>query len=213
MPRAAGSPSARARRGRAPAARELRARGRNTRRKLLDAGAQVFATKGYHAARVDDIVKGAKASHGTFYLYFKNKEELFAALASEVGEEMRALAESLTPLAPTPESRAELAAWISRLAALYEDRGPVIRAWTEAEIGGREFGRLGTDVLSQFARVLMRRIAEVAPGDLDPTIASLALVAMLERMNYYALTKQVQVEREAMVETLARVVHATLFGI
>ena len=37
------------------------------------------------------------------------------------------------------------------------------QAWTEAEIGGSEFGRLGTDVLSQFTRVLHRRIAAVAP--------------------------------------------------
>ena len=69
-------------------------------RQLLDAGAEVFAAKGYHAARVDDIVKLAETSHGTFYLYFSNKEELFRALAAEVADEMQALAESLGPLEP-----------------------------------------------------------------------------------------------------------------
>src|SRR5262249_12804599 len=49
--------------------RELRARGRRTMRKLLDAGVEIFAQRGFHAARVDDIVKLAKTSHGTFYLY------------------------------------------------------------------------------------------------------------------------------------------------
>jgi len=43
-------------------------------------------------------VKLAKTSHGTFYLYFSNKEELFRALAAEVAEEMQALAEALEPL-------------------------------------------------------------------------------------------------------------------
>ena len=57
-------------------------------RQLLDAGGEVFATKGYYAARVDDIVKLAETSHGTFYLYFANKEELFRALAAEVSDEM-----------------------------------------------------------------------------------------------------------------------------
>src|SRR6266508_923112 len=67
--------------------RELRARGRRTMRKLLDAGVEIFARRGFHAARVDDIVKLAKTSHGTFYLYFSNKEELFRALARDlVGE-------------------------------------------------------------------------------------------------------------------------------
>src|SRR5205823_9576442 len=53
--------------------RELRARGQRTVRKLLDAGIEVFGTKGYFPARVDDIVKVARTSHGTFYLYFANK--------------------------------------------------------------------------------------------------------------------------------------------
>ncbi len=192
--------------------RELRARGRLTKRKLLDAGAQVFATKGYFATRVDDIVKVARTSHGTFYLYFANKEELFRALAGEVADAMRELAERLEPLRPDPAGRVELRAWIAQLGDLYEHYGPVIRAWTEAEIGGSEVGRLGTDVLTQFTRVLSHRIAEVAPADLDAAVASLALVAMLERLNYYVLSRQVRVDRDAMIDTLARVMHASLFG-
>ena len=78
--------------------RELRAQGRKTMRKLTDAAMRVFAERGYQATRVDDIVRAARASHGTFYLYFANKEELFRALAAEVADEMRALAESLGPL-------------------------------------------------------------------------------------------------------------------
>src|SRR3954462_11474318 len=98
MPRAGGSQPAASRRG-VGATRELRARGRNTKRRLLDAGETVLASKGYHATRVDDVVKVAQTSHGTFYLYFANKEELFRALAAEVAEEMQALAEALEPLA------------------------------------------------------------------------------------------------------------------
>src|SRR5690349_21936859 len=76
------SPSAR---GGVPAQeRELRAQGRKTMRKLLEAGIKVFGRRGYHAARVDDIVKEARTSHGTFYLYFSNKEDLFRALLHDV---------------------------------------------------------------------------------------------------------------------------------
>ncbi len=192
--------------------RELRARGRNTKRRLLDAGATVLATKGYHATRVDDVVKLAETSHGTFYLYFSNKEELFRALATEVAEEMQVLAEALEPLRAGAAGRAELQRWVAQFVELYRRHGPVIRAWTEAEIGGSEFGRLGTDLLTQFTGVIVARIGEVAPPDLDPAIASLVLVAMLERLNYYALTNQVKVKPDAIAETLARVTHASLFG-
>jgi len=63
--------------------RELRSQGKQTMAKLLDAGLQVLTERGYHAARVDDIVRMADTSHGTFYLYFANKEDLFRALATE----------------------------------------------------------------------------------------------------------------------------------
>jgi AcrR family transcriptional regulator len=192
--------------------RELRARGQRTMRKLLDAGAEVFATRGYHAARVDDIVKVARTSHGTFYLYFANKEDLFRALVEEVTDEMHTLASSLGPLTPGPEGRRELEEWIQRFTDLYMHYGPVIRAWTEAEIGSHEFGRLGTDVMTRFTRVLADRIATAAPHDLDPVITALAIVAMLERLNYYVLASQVPVSKEQIVPTLARVTHAALFG-
>ncbi|MDT5102883.1 MAG: hypothetical protein QOI25_396 [Mycobacterium sp.] len=211
MPRAGGNQPA-ARRRAVSEPRELRARGRNTKRRLLDAGATVLAAKGYHATRVDDVVKLAETSHGTFYLYFSNKEELFRALAAEVAEDMQALAEALGPLRAGPAGRARLQQWITEFVELYRKHGPVIRAWTEAEIGGSEFGRLGTDLLTQFTGVIVARISEVAPADLDPAIASLVLVAMLERLNYYALTNQVRVEPDAIAETLARVTHASLFG-
>jgi len=172
----------------------------------------VLASKGYHSTRVDDIVKLAQTSHGTFYLYFSNKEELFRALAAEVAQEMQTLAEELPPLRAGATGRVRLQRWITQFVDLYRRHGPVIRAWTEAEIGGSEFGRLGTDLLTQFTRVIVARIGEVAPGDVDPTIATLAVVAMLERLNYYALTNQVHIEPDAMAETLARVTHAALFG-
>jgi AcrR family transcriptional regulator len=172
----------------------------------------VLASKGYHATRVDDVVKLAQTSHGTFYLYFSNKEELFRALAAEVAEEMQALAEAMEPLRAGATGRARLQRWIKQFVEVYERHGPVIRAWTEAEIGGSEFGRLGTDLLTQFTGVIVARIEEVAPADLDPTIATLVIVAMLERLNYYALTNQVRIEPDAIAETLARVTHAALFG-
>jgi AcrR family transcriptional regulator len=199
--------------GGAPArTRELRARGQRTLRRLLDAGVEVFAKRGYHAARVDDIVKVARTSHGTFYLYFSNKEDLFRALAEEVAGEMQVLAESLGPLGPSPADRAELRAWIEQFADLYGRYGPVVRAWTEAEISSDDFGRLGNDVLAGFARVLTDRIREAAPAGVDPQIAALALVAMLERLNYYVLSAQVAVDRDRMVDTLARVTQAALFS-
>ena len=80
-------------------------------RRLLDAGMRVFADRGFHAARVDDIVRVARTSHGTFYLYFTNKEDLLRALATECGLEMSGLADTLGPVALDAEGYAELRAF------------------------------------------------------------------------------------------------------
>src|SRR5215831_16798195 len=50
------------------------------RQVLLHAARDVFATKGYHNAKVDDIVASAKVAKGTFYLYFPDKRSVFAEL-------------------------------------------------------------------------------------------------------------------------------------
>jgi AcrR family transcriptional regulator len=191
--------------------RELRARGQRTMRRLLDAGIGVFATRGYHSARVDDIVKAAKTSHGTFYLYFANKEDLFQALVADVADELAVLNASLGELGRNELGRAELREWLGRFADMYEHYGPVIRTWTEAELDSSGVGRLGTDVLGELTTTLATRAA-AAGTDLDPQLAAMAAVAMIERFNYFVLSRQVAANRDEMLDTLAGVVHRALFG-
>lgn len=51
---------------------------------LLSAARDVFATKGYHDAKIDDIVASAKVAKGTFYLYFPDKRSVFAELVDSL---------------------------------------------------------------------------------------------------------------------------------
>jgi AcrR family transcriptional regulator len=50
------------------------------RLELLRAARDVFSTKGYHAAKIDDIVTRAGVAKGTFYLYFSDKRSVFVEL-------------------------------------------------------------------------------------------------------------------------------------
>jgi AcrR family transcriptional regulator len=51
-----------------------------TRQRILDAAVRVFAAKGYHEARVDDIVDASGTSKGAVYFHFPSKQEIFLAL-------------------------------------------------------------------------------------------------------------------------------------
>lgn len=55
----------------------------NNRAAILDAARHVFAESGYGAATVRDIIRRTGLASGTFYNYFKSKEEVFEALQDE----------------------------------------------------------------------------------------------------------------------------------
>ena len=192
--------------------RELRARGQRTVRRLLDAGVEVLADRGYHGTRVDDIVTAARTSHGTFYLYFSNKEDLFRDLLEDEASTMSAHAESLGPLTPDDAGREELRRWIAGFGELYRRYDSVIRAWVEAEIDTHAFGQLGADLLAGFAGVLTDRIEAASHVVGDPAAAAVVVVGMIERCNYYESVGQIRANSDDLVDTLTAVVHACLFG-
>jgi AcrR family transcriptional regulator len=47
---------------------------------ILDAGREVFAELGYEGTTVRDIIRRTRLASGTFYNYFKSKDEVFHAL-------------------------------------------------------------------------------------------------------------------------------------
>ncbi|MBK1812343.1 TetR/AcrR family transcriptional regulator [Clostridium sp. YIM B02505] len=54
---------------------------------ILETAIKVFSVNGYHSTTVKDVVDAADISVGTFYFYFKNKEDLFDTLYDDVSEE------------------------------------------------------------------------------------------------------------------------------
>jgi AcrR family transcriptional regulator len=50
---------------------------------ILDAAREVFGELGYEAATVRDIIRRTGLAAGTFYNYYRSKEEVFAALADD----------------------------------------------------------------------------------------------------------------------------------
>jgi AcrR family transcriptional regulator len=73
-------PAARRQRRHAPA--EVR------RAQILEAALECFATRGYHTATMDDLVRASGLSKGTLYWHFSSKEEVFLALFDRFVEEL-----------------------------------------------------------------------------------------------------------------------------
>lgn len=65
-----------------PIGKRERAKAAN-RHAILVAARRVFAELGYEVATVRDIIRGTDLASGTFYNYFRSKEEVFEALADD----------------------------------------------------------------------------------------------------------------------------------
>ncbi|WP_457644409.1 TetR/AcrR family transcriptional regulator [Persephonella sp.] len=68
-----------------------------TRQKLIDSAVKIFSEKGYFNTKVSDIVKDAGVAQGTFYLYFRSKEEIFLSIVEYIVDQIEETINRYTP--------------------------------------------------------------------------------------------------------------------
>lgn len=100
----------------APSEERRRERADERRAQILGAALEVFAAKGYHAAGIADIAAELGLGHGTFYRYFENKLNIFAALLDQITDDITAVVRDEPANAPDLASyRAQLDRIVFRL--------------------------------------------------------------------------------------------------
>ena len=140
---------------------------------IVDAALEVFAEKGFAAAKLDDIACRAGISKATLYLYFDTKEEIFRAVARAA---VASLIEALESPAEAPDGPfGELAPRLLSRAAetMKGGRVPAIARMVIGE--SRNFPDLAriwhddvvTSVIGMVTGIIARAQArgEVAPGE------------------------------------------------
>jgi AcrR family transcriptional regulator len=181
--------------------------------KLLEAGLAEFDERGFTAVRVDDVVRRAKTSHGTFYLYFANKDDLFKALLSDALIDMAALIDEFPVVTRNDAGRTALRRWVSAFCDTYAAHASVIRILSQAEVVGEEVFGDGLQVMFKLSEAITQGMtaaartngAEAPAGHAELT--ALALLMMVERVNYL-LTVEVRLPREEMVDRLTAIIFA-----
>lgn len=135
------------------------------RQAILEAATRVFAQLGYETATVRDIIRGTDLASGTFYNYFKSKEEVFEALADDGAARFRPILRAQRENASTFQEYIEGAVRAYFMFVANEsvrgllprmDRGPHIRADTPEMIAVYEEVRAG--VADAIARGLAPKV-------------------------------------------------------
>src|SRR6266516_1203894 len=193
--------------GRPTQDRELRAQGRQTLRNLLEAGLAEFDERGFQAVRVDDIVRRAQISHGTFYLYFSNKEDLFKALLRDALHDMGQVTDEFPVVTRNAAGLTALRQWVHEFCETYAAHAAVIRTLSQAEIVGEEVWGDGLKLLFRLAEAMAQGMTAATGAAEHAELTAVACLMMLERVNYL-LTVEVRLPREEMEERIAAIMFA-----
>ena len=152
---------------------------------IVAAALEIFAEKGFAAARLDDIAARAQVSKGAIYLYFATKEDIFRAVVEQavlpnVGMLRTLLASHPGPfddlvrrfsaLAPQLAARPEMGGVIKMIIGEARNFPELARVWHDQVVDPALSG-LTTAVEAAQAR------GEVRPG--DARLYALGLVAPL----------------------------------
>src|ERR1700677_3840308 len=202
--------------GGAPAQdRELRAQGRETVRKLLEAGMVEFEERGFHGVRVDDVVRRAGSSHGTFYLYFSNKEDLFKALLKDALHDMEIVAGDFPVVTSDDTGRSVLRKWVRMFFKAYAGHATVIRILSQADLVPEEVFGDGLRLFFSIAEAMttgMTAAAQAAGKQQDQAeLTAVACLMMLERVNYL-ISAEVRLPEDDMADRIADIMYAA-FGL
>jgi AcrR family transcriptional regulator len=201
----------------------LRRQGQVTRDKLLAAAVPALAESGYHATRVDDVVRLAGVSHGAFYLYFANMEDLFRALAEQCADDCAELAESLGDVPADESGQAVLRTWLAEYVDFYRRYGVVIRAWAENQVTDRGLAKLGTVSFGRIATTLRASIEGAGRSTTSGSgrakeararqveLRADALLAMIERFSYVITTRDLGFDDDKVLDDLSLLVHRGFF--
>src|SRR5262249_542104 len=149
--------------GRPAQDRELRAQGRQTVRRLLEAGLAEFDERGFQAVRVDDIVRRARTSPGTFYLYFSNKDDFFKALLQDALHDMGLMTDAFPGATRNDAGRAALRQWVHTFCETYTAHAAVIRILSQADVVGEEVWGDGLQLLFRLAEAITQGMTAASP--------------------------------------------------
>jgi len=137
------------------------------RETILEAARQVFAQLGFATATVRDIIRATPLASGTFYNYFKSKEQVYQALRDE---------EALAVRPRLREARASAANAQEFLAASF--RAFFWFVAEKGETGGDRFRLDSPQVLAGFAELRQDIEKAMTQGLLPPTDPGLLAAAL-----------------------------------
>ena len=181
------------------------ARGLRSRAALVRAARAVFERDGFLEARIVDICAEARIATGSFYTYFKTKEDAFAAVMADVHEET--LHPRLTEIAGSDDPRAVIDAANRAYLRGYRRNARLMAVIEQVALIDERFLQLRLERAHTFAQRNSAAIARLqARGLADPALDAFctahAMNAMVSRMASLVFLYGLDMSFDALAEML-----------
>jgi len=194
---------------RAYAGKTAEVRRSEQRERLIDAGRDVFAERGYAQAGIDEIVARARVSRTSFYEHFDNKEECLLAVFDTGMKRMGAavFAAVAEPLAPHERIRTE----VSAVARTFAADPAMARVMLVTIVGATPAAeRARVEMRARAARIIETQLERYAHwrrrSEHERHIAAIAaMAAIAEAVSELVASGRIG-EWESLVEPVTRVV-------
>ena len=189
------------------------------RAQILTIAAEVFAEKGYHDAKIEDIVARAKVARGTFYLYFEDKRAIFEELVNDFVRQLAATIEPIETIIPDADPlrvMRELRGNLLRLVEHFIAEPAMAKVLLSAAVGlDADFDQRLLTFYDQIADLLERSLSQgedallVRPG--NRRIRSFCLTGIIKELLYQLILRRAVSAPEELVDTMLDLVTDGLF--
>jgi TetR/AcrR family transcriptional regulator, fatty acid metabolism regulator protein len=175
------------------------------RRKLLDSASRMFGQHGYHATTVPMIVASAESSTGSFYFYFRSKEDIFAAVIEDLGQEISAvLTDAVVKAGP---GLPQMVAAVSRLFLFLADNPGKARILIVESSGlSSRLEQIRRNIVGSHVRSVEQALASLAPLIVvsERTVAARCWLGAVYESAYHWL--ELPAEHRPNAESIAKAV-------
>jgi AcrR family transcriptional regulator len=182
------------------------------RRQLLDAALELFVTRGYHAAAMDEIAERAGVSKPVLYQHFPGKLELYLALLDESVDTL--VDKVRDALKSNQENKQRVAATFGAYFEYVGGQGQAYRLVFESDLGNEPAVRARLDRGQSECAAMVSQVVREDAGisDDEAHLLSVGMVGMAQVTARYWLTSRDRIPREAAEQLVARLAWRGISG-
>jgi AcrR family transcriptional regulator len=186
------------------------------RAQILGVAKEIFAEKGYHDARIDDIVVRAGVARGTFYLYFADKRSIFAHLVDAFLQRLVGAIQTIELDDPNVRPLEEFRANLLRVVNVFADDPLMAQVLLSAAVGlDADFDRKLADFYEPVRALLESALEQGETAGIvrkgNHRLRSYALLGAFKELIYQVVVRRVESDVGALVDsTLDLVTHGAL---